>query len=201
MNDELEELYNDLIMEHGMNSYNKKELDNANYCELGHNPSCGDEIEIELKVEDGKIEDMAFKGHGCAISQASTSIMIDVLKGKTIAEAKEVLEANGFEANIGSAQDAEIITDQVPKPGVSLPSNGQVFLYTDTNSEERTNTTVPNIKGMTYEQSKSVLNKAGFNISVSGSGIVTSQEPSSGSELEQGLIVEVSLKPKSNDTH
>ena len=91
MNDELEELYNDLIMEHGMNSYNKKELENANYCELGHNPSCGDEIEIELKVEDGKIEDMAFKGHGCAISQASTSIMIDVLKGKTIAEAKELI--------------------------------------------------------------------------------------------------------------
>jgi nitrogen fixation NifU-like protein len=91
MDEELEELYNDLIMEHGMNSYNKKELDNPNFSELGHNPSCGDEIKLEMKLDGNKIEDMAFTGHGCAISQASTSIMIDVLKGKTIEEAKEII--------------------------------------------------------------------------------------------------------------
>ena len=90
--DDLEQLYNDLIMEHSMNSYNKKKLDSHDYEELGHNPSCGDDITLELKVKDGIIEDMAFSGHGCAISQASTSIMIDTLKGKTIIEAKEIID-------------------------------------------------------------------------------------------------------------
>ena len=90
--DNIEEVYNDLIMEHSMNSYNKKKLDNADYCELGHNPNCGDEISIELKLDGDVIEDMAFTGHGCAISQASTSIMIDTLRGKTIEQAKEIIE-------------------------------------------------------------------------------------------------------------
>ena len=90
--EDLTEVYNDLIMEHSMNSYNKKKLEDANYCEVGHNPNCGDEITLELKVKDNIIEDMAFLGHGCAISQASTSIMIDTLKGKTIEEAKEIIK-------------------------------------------------------------------------------------------------------------
>ena len=90
--DDLTEVYNELIMDHSMNSYNKKKLENADYCEIGHNPNCGDEITLELKVNGDVIEDMAFSGHGCAISQASTSIMIDTLKGKTIKEAKEIIK-------------------------------------------------------------------------------------------------------------
>ena len=89
---EIEDIYNDLIMEHSMNSYNKRKLDGADFCEKGHNPSCGDEITLELKLNGDIIEDMAFLGHGCAISQASTSIMIDTLKGKTISEAKEIIK-------------------------------------------------------------------------------------------------------------
>ena len=90
--EDLTDIYNDLIMEHSMNSYNKKELENATYCELGHNPNCGDEIQLKVKLNGNIIEDMAFTGHGCAISQASTSIMIDTLKGKTIEEAKEIIK-------------------------------------------------------------------------------------------------------------
>ena len=90
--EDLTDVYNDLIMEHSMNSYNRKKLENATYCEKGHNPNCGDEIEIELKIKDNIIEDMAFTGHGCAISQASTSIMIDTLKGKTLEQAKEIIK-------------------------------------------------------------------------------------------------------------
>ena len=90
--DELTDVYNELIMEHSMNSYNKKKLENADYCEVGHNPNCGDEITLQLKLNGNKIEDMAFSGHGCAISQASTSIMIDTLKGKTVEEAKEIIK-------------------------------------------------------------------------------------------------------------
>lgn len=90
--EDLTDVYNELIMEHSMNSYNKKELKDADYCEVGHNPNCGDEITLELKLNGDIIEDMAFSGHGCAISQASTSIMIDTLKGKTIEEAKEIVK-------------------------------------------------------------------------------------------------------------
>ncbi len=89
---EIDDIYNDLIMEHSMNSYNKKELLNPDKVEMGHNPNCGDEIKLEVKLKDGKIDDMSFIGHGCAISQSSTSIMIDVLKGKTIDEAKRIVK-------------------------------------------------------------------------------------------------------------
>jgi len=90
--EDLTDVYNDLIMEHSMNSYNKKKLESADFCELGHNPNCGDEITLEVKMNGDIIEDMAFHGHGCAISQASTSIMIDTLKGKTVDEAKEIVK-------------------------------------------------------------------------------------------------------------
>ncbi len=90
--DDLNNIYNELIMEHSMNSYNKKKLKEADLCDIGHNPNCGDEITLEVKMNGNIIEDMAFSGHGCAISQASTSIMIDTLKGKTIDEAKEIIK-------------------------------------------------------------------------------------------------------------
>lgn len=90
--EDLNDVYNELIMEHSMNSYNKKKLENADFEEKGHNPNCGDEITLELKLKEDIIEDMAFSGHGCAISQASTSIMIDTLKGKTIEQAKEIIK-------------------------------------------------------------------------------------------------------------
>ena len=90
--EDLSDVYNELIMEHSMNSYNKKKLENADYSEIGHNPNCGDEITLELKLNGDAIEDMAFSGHGCAISQASTSIMIDILKGKTVDEAKKIIK-------------------------------------------------------------------------------------------------------------
>ena len=59
------------------------------FAEKGHNPNCGDEIELQIKLDGDKIADMAFTGHGCAISQSSTSIMIDVLKGKNNRRSQE----------------------------------------------------------------------------------------------------------------
>ena len=90
--DDLTDVYNELIMEHSMNSYNKKELKDSDYSEMGHNPNCGDEIKLQMKLDENVIKDMAFTGHGCAISQSSTSIMIDTLKGKTLNEAKEIIK-------------------------------------------------------------------------------------------------------------
>ena len=103
--DELTDVYNELIMEHSMNSYNKKKIENADYCEVGHNPNCGDEITLEVKLDGDIIEDMAFSGHGCAISQASTSIMIDTLKGKTVKEAQDIIKT--FIGMIKREQESE----------------------------------------------------------------------------------------------
>jgi len=119
--DDLEQAYNELIMEHGMNSYNKKKLDHADFCELGHNPNCGDEISLELKLNGSIIEDMAFTGHGCAISQASTSIMIDTLKGKTIEEAKEIIKTfiNMIKRETKSEEELEKLEDAIAFRNVS----------------------------------------------------------------------------------
>ena len=90
--DELESIYTDIIMEHSMATYNKHNLENASATEHGHNPSCGDDITLEIIMQDDVIEDLSFTGQGCAISQASTSIMIDLLKGKTKKQALELIE-------------------------------------------------------------------------------------------------------------
>ena len=87
----IDEIYNELIMEHSMNSPNKHDIKNPTACLLGHNPNCGDEIKLEVVLKDGKIVDAAFSGHGCAISQSSTSILIDTIRGKTKAEAKKII--------------------------------------------------------------------------------------------------------------
>lgn len=90
---EVSEIYNELIMEHSMNSRNKHSLKEHTACLLGHNPNCGDEIKIEIIVNGNTIVDAAFSGHGCAISQSSTSILIDTIRGKTKKEAKKIIEA------------------------------------------------------------------------------------------------------------
>lgn len=89
---DLNSIYTELIMEHSTSKHNKRKLDHADVYEKGHNPSCGDEITLELKLNNDVIEDLAFTGQGCAISQASTSIMIDLIKGKTIKEALKLTE-------------------------------------------------------------------------------------------------------------
>lgn len=119
--DNLDELYNDIIMEHSMNSYNKKQLQSCDFCELGHNPNCGDEIKIEVKLNGNVIEDMAFTGHGCAISQSSTSVMIDVLKGKTTKEAKEIIKTfiNMIKRKITDEKELEKLEDAIAFKNIS----------------------------------------------------------------------------------
>ncbi len=117
----LNDIYNDLIMEHSMNSYNKRKLEHANCSELGHNPSCGDEITLELKLNGDIIEDMAFLGHGCAISQASTSIMIDTLRGKTISEAREIIKTfiDMIKREISNEEELEKLEDAIAFRNIS----------------------------------------------------------------------------------
>lgn len=89
---EINQIYTELIREHSMESENKKELKDRTDHHMGINPSCGDELEISIKLNGDIIEDASYTGMGCAISQASASMMIDVIKGKTVEEAKEAIE-------------------------------------------------------------------------------------------------------------
>ena len=83
---EMNELYTEVILEHNQNRENKRHIERATHIEHGHNPSCGDELAVEAVIEDGIIKDLAYTGSGCAISQASASMMTDLLKGKTVEE-------------------------------------------------------------------------------------------------------------------
>ncbi len=85
---ELNELYQEVILDHNKNPRNFREIADANYKADGHNPLCGDQLKVYLKMEDEVVKDVAFVGSGCAISKASASMMTQTLKGKTKAEAE-----------------------------------------------------------------------------------------------------------------
>lgn len=84
----MDSMYSELILEHNKKAYNKRNLEGGNRQERGHNPNCGDDLTLVLLVEDNLIKDAVYKGSGCAISQASMSIMIDLVRGKTVDEGK-----------------------------------------------------------------------------------------------------------------
>lgn len=86
----LNELYSDIVKEHSMVPHNKRHMVHADIIVPGKNPSCGDEISLELKVEEGTVLDASFTGVGCAISQTSVSIMTDMIKGKSLKEVREL---------------------------------------------------------------------------------------------------------------
>ncbi len=89
---EIEELYQEVILDHSRRPRNFGELPDATVRVRGDNPACGDEIHLAVKFSpDGGLEDIKFTGHGCAISQASASLMTMKLKGKSQAEVMEML--------------------------------------------------------------------------------------------------------------
>jgi len=95
MDDTLRELYQEVILDHSRHPRHFGKLDHATHSGEGYNPLCGDRVNIYLDVgTDGRVKDIAFEGKGCAISQASASLMTDMLKGRTVAEAEELM--SGF---------------------------------------------------------------------------------------------------------
>ena len=89
---DLERIYQQTILEYSRRKELNHEMDNPTYVERGHNPNCGDDLTLELKVENNIIVDAAFIGSGCAISTASMAMLIDLIKGKTLEEAKEKVD-------------------------------------------------------------------------------------------------------------
>lgn len=88
---EIDKFYHDIILENSKDKSNKKDIEDATDIERGHNPSCGDDISIIIK-KDNKISDISYLGEGCAISTASANMMINLVKGKTIEEAKKIVD-------------------------------------------------------------------------------------------------------------
>ena len=89
---DLKDLYQEIILDHGKNPRNLGKFDNYNKDAKGNNPLCGDNVHVYLRLnENKKVEDIAFEGHGCAISMASASIMTDMVRGKEEKEVKEII--------------------------------------------------------------------------------------------------------------
>jgi nitrogen fixation NifU-like protein len=89
----LDDLYRELILDHYRNPRNKGTLIAPTCKSEGYNPLCGDEIAVELTLDDGVIKDVAFHGRGCSISQASGSMMTDAIKGRSPEEALRMVKA------------------------------------------------------------------------------------------------------------
>ncbi len=89
---ELDELYQEVILDHNKTPRNFRVMTDANRKAEGYNPLCGDQVTVYVKFEDGVIKDISFQGSGCAISKASASMMTSELKGKTEAQAHELFE-------------------------------------------------------------------------------------------------------------
>ncbi len=88
----LTDLYQEVILDHNKTPRNFGVLPDANRSAVGHNPLCGDQLVLQLKLEDGAIAGIAFQGKGCAISKASASLMTEAVKGKTVEEAERLFQ-------------------------------------------------------------------------------------------------------------
>ncbi len=107
MMDDLRELYQEVILDHGKNPRNFRHPADANRAVRGSNPLCGDQLTVYLRLgEDGVVEDLAFEGKGCAISMASASMMTEMVRGMTIARARALFET--FH---------KMVTGETPKDG------------------------------------------------------------------------------------
>jgi len=92
MTSELQDLYQELILDHYKRPHNQRHLDDADHQAEGYNPLCGDQVSVYLKLDGNRIKEVAFQGAGCAISTASASMMTDALKGKTVEEVRELFD-------------------------------------------------------------------------------------------------------------
>jgi len=89
---DLTDLYQEIILDHGKNPRNRRDMPEATHQAEGFNPLCGDQIKVLVRVEGGTIADVSFTGQGCAISQASASMMTQAIKGQTVAFAEKLFD-------------------------------------------------------------------------------------------------------------
>ena len=88
-----DELYREIITDHSRSPHNKGRVDPADFVVHDYNPLCGDEIEVSARIDGDRIVEIAFEGRGCSISQSSTSMMTDVVKGEDLARADAIIDS------------------------------------------------------------------------------------------------------------
>ena len=110
---ELDELYQEVILDHNKSPRNYREMANANHKAEGYNPLCGDHVTVFVRLENGVIQDISFQGSGCAISKASASMMTAELKGKNQAAAQDLFD-NVHKMLTGDESDGQAV-DKVGK--------------------------------------------------------------------------------------
>src|SRR5580692_6853039 len=103
---DLRELYQDIILDHGRRPRNFRTIEHPTHFAQGHNPLCGDRVTVYLSLDGDRIADVAFQGRGCAISTAAASLMTEVLKGKTLAEAQALFTQ--FHAKVTGGEPGEV---------------------------------------------------------------------------------------------
>ena len=116
MDNELNELYQQVILDQNKNPRNFGTLDHCTHEAEGFNPLCGDKFDVQMEIDGNVIKKIMFKGSGCAISKASASIMTTIIEGKTVEEAEKYFEI--FHDLITSAPDAEIDEEALGKIAV-----------------------------------------------------------------------------------
>ncbi|HLU76947.1 MAG TPA: SUF system NifU family Fe-S cluster assembly protein [Burkholderiales bacterium] len=105
MQDELRQLYQEVIFDHNRSPRNFHAMEDANHVAQGHNPLCGDQLTVYVRTEGGVVRDVSFVGQGCAISKASASLMTEAVIGKSEAEVDEMFR--GFHAMLTEEEDTE----------------------------------------------------------------------------------------------
>ena len=135
-------------------------------------------------------------------SGSSDLVQISDIRNKTFTEAEKVLTSAGFKVKSITNQNknATTLSDQVPKPAVSLSKGSIVMLYDNTNAA-KTSVTVPDLNLKTSAQAISALHNLNLNVSIDGSGNVVSQDPPANSKVEEGTVVKITLKKGSNSAH
>ncbi len=103
---DLRELYQDIILDHGRHPRNFHALDEPSHLAHGHNPLCGDKVTVYLTLAGDVVTDVSFVGKGCAISTASASLMTEIVKDKTLAEAEAIFKA--FHAKVTTGEDIAV---------------------------------------------------------------------------------------------
>jgi nitrogen fixation protein NifU and related proteins len=106
---DLRELYQDIILDHGRHPRNFRTIEQPTHFAQGHNPLCGDRVTVYLTLDDDRIADVSFQGRGCAISTAAASLMTEVLKGKTVADARALFAQ--FHARVTGGEAAEPLSE------------------------------------------------------------------------------------------
>ncbi len=136
---------------------------------------------------------------GSSVSNSNSSITVPDVRNKTVTEAQKILQQSGFKTIVSTKGDKNqiLVTDQVPKPGITLPKNSILVLYSE-DSDVRVSVTVPNLKGLSATQATSTLQNKNLNIQIEGSGTVMSQSIAADSQVEQGTVIKVTLHEQIN---